>query len=186
MVQSGEAAFENLTVLKILVPISLAWNSLCLSSTLVPQILYKANNINVCFKFPDPTYTWVFGPTLNSLLLILNKILSNMLKHCGGVGGGCSSEQCNIYINYFNKIKWAATWQNQQKMSVHPSKTRISLGTCPVWSESSLCAPWVAKDPMFLNADSEDSDQTGMMPRLIWVSAGRTCHFVGFVMRRLK
>ena len=43
------------------------------------------------------------------------------------------------------------------------------------------CAQWVAKDPSFLHADSEDSDQTGRMPRLIWVFAGRTCHFVGFV-----
>ena len=49
------------------------------------------------------------------------------------------------------------------KMSVHP-----------VWSESSLCAQWVAKDPRFLHADSEDSDQNGQMPRLIWVFAGRT------------
>ena len=32
------------------------------------------------------------------------------------------------------------------------------------------CAQWVAKDPSFLHADSEDSDQTGhpgRMPRLI-------------------
>ena len=56
----------------------------------------------------------------------------------------------------------------------------------PVWSESSLYAQWVAKDPSFLQVDSEDSDQTGRMSRLIWVFAGRTCHFVGFVMRRLK
>ena len=38
---------------------------------------------------------------------------------------------------------------------------------------------------MFLHADSEDSDQTVRMPRLIWVHAGCTGHFVGFVMRRL-
>ena len=44
----------------------------------------------------------------------------------------------------------------------------------PVWSESSLCAQWVAKDPSFLHADSKDSDQTGRMHRLIWVFAGRT------------
>ena len=44
----------------------------------------------------------------------------------------------------------------------------------PVWSESSLWAQWVAKDPSFLHAGSEDSDQTGRMPRLIWVFAGRT------------
>ena len=60
------------------------------------------------------------------------------------------------------------------KMSVRPAKTQISLGIRPVWSESSLCAQWVAKDPRFLHADSEDSDQTGWMSRLIWVFAGHT------------
>ena len=34
---------------------------------------------------------------------------------------------------------------------------------------------------MFLHGDSEDSDQTGRMPTLIGVFAGRTCHIVGFV-----
>ena len=51
--------------------------------------------------------------------------------------------------------------------------------------QSSLCTQWVGKDPSFLHADSEDSDQTGQMSRLIWVFAGHTCHFVGFVMRQL-
>ena len=60
------------------------------------------------------------------------------------------------------------------RMTVHPAKTQISLGIYPVWSESSLCAQFVAKDPSFLHADSNDSDQTGQMPRLIWVFAGRT------------
>ena len=68
---------------------------------------------------------------------------------------------------------------------VCPAKTRVSLGICPVWSESLLCAQWVAKDPSFLHADSEDSDQTGRMPRLILVFAGCTCHFVDFVTRWL-
>ena len=39
---------------------------------------------------------------------------------------------------------------------------------------------------MFLHADSKDSDQTGRMPRLIWVFTGRRCHFVGFVMLQLR
>ena len=34
-------------------------------------------------------------------------------------------------------------------------------------------------------AHIEDYDQTGRMPRLIWVFAGRKDHFVGLVMRRL-
>ena len=70
------------------------------------------------------------------------------------------------------------------KMTVRPAKTQISLGICPVWSESSTCAKSVAKDPSFLHADSEDSDQTAQIPWLIRVFAGHTCHFVGFVMRR--
>ena len=59
-------------------------------------------------------------------------------------------------------------------MAVRPAKTEISLGIRPVWSESSLCAQWVAKDLSVLHADSKDSDQTGQMPRQIWVFAGRT------------
>ena len=38
---------------------------------------------------------------------------------------------------------------------------------------------------MFLHADSEDSDQTQQMPRLIRVFAGRTGKLVAFVMLRL-
>ena len=75
------------------------------------------------------------------------------------------------------------------KWHVRPAMAQISLGICPVWSESSLCARWVAKDPSFFHADSddsdqpghpdsEDSDQTGRMPRLIWVFAG--CTFCWF------
>ena len=60
------------------------------------------------------------------------------------------------------------------KWHVRPAKTQISLGTRPVWSESLLCAQWVAKEPNFLHADNEDSDQTGRMSRLIWVFAGLT------------
>ena len=60
------------------------------------------------------------------------------------------------------------------EMNVRPVKTQISLGICPVWLESWLCAQWVAKHLRFLHADSKASDQTGQMPSLIWVFAGRT------------
>ena len=72
------------------------------------------------------------------------------------------------------------------KWHVRPTKTWISLGIRPVWSESSLCARapsgWLRTHSFFM-LDSEDSDQTGRMPRLIWVFAGCICRFVGFVMR---
>ena len=71
-------------------------------------------------------------------------------------------------------IKGEPPHDKTSKMTVRPTKTEISLGIHPVWSESSLCTQWVAKDPSFLHADSEGSDQTGQMPRLIWVIAGRT------------
>ena len=60
------------------------------------------------------------------------------------------------------------------KMSVRPAKTQISLGIRPVWSESSLSA-WRKLGSLATHwAHSEDSDQTGRMPSLIWVFAGRT------------
>ena len=69
---------------------------------------------------------------------------------------------------------------------VRPTKTQISLGIRPVWSESLLSA-WRKLGALATHSvQSEDSDQTGQMPRLIWVFARRTFHFVGFVMRQLK
>ena len=57
---------------------------------------------------------------------------------------------------------------------VRPAKTQISLGIRPVWSESSLTT-WRKLGSLATHwPHSEDSDQTGRMPRLIWVFAGRT------------
>ena len=49
-----------------------------------------------------------------------------------------------------------------------PRDKTNNVAVRPVWSESSLCTQWVAKDPSFLHADSEDSDQTGRMLNLCW------------------
>ena len=61
---------------------------------------------------------------------------------------------------------------------------QIRLGIRPVRSASSLCAQWIAKDPTFLHADSEDwSDWEDAQAdlRLRWAHS----HFVGFVLRQL-
>ena len=95
----------------------------------------------------------------------------------------------NSMDNNYMAIVVTAQWKINRLMTkptkwyMCPAKTQISLGIRPVWSESSLCAQWVAKDSSFLHADSKDSDRTGRIPRLIWVFAGCTCHFVGFIMR---
>ena len=60
------------------------------------------------------------------------------------------------------------------EMSVGPAKTQISLGIRPVSSESSLSAWRKLGSLATYWAHSEDSDQTGRMPRLIWVFPGRT------------
>ena len=71
------------------------------------------------------------------------------------------------------------------KWHVRPAKTQISLGIRPVWSDFSLFA-WRKLGSLTTHwAYSEVSDQTGRTLRLVWVFAGRTCHFVGFVMRWL-
>ena len=78
---------------------------------------------------------------------------------------------------------WVASWQNQQNDVCAQQRLR-SAWASDQSDQSSLRTQWVAKDPSFLHTDSEDSDQTGQMPRLIWVFAGCTGHFVGFVIRR--
>ena len=61
-----------------------------------------------------------------------------------------------------------------KKVTVHPAKTQISLRIRPVWSESSLFA-WRNLGSLATHwAHSEYSDQTGWMPRLIWVFVRRT------------
>ena len=61
---------------------------------------------------------------------------------------------------------WAISWQNQQ------------YGIC---TQRRLRSAWASSQ----SDQSLRCDQTGQMPRLIWVFAGRTCHFVGFIMRWL-
>ena len=54
----------------------------------------------------------------------------------------------------------------------HDTTNKMSVR--PVWSESSLSA-WRKLGSLATHwAHSEDSDQTGRMPRLVWVFAGRT------------
>ena len=75
-----------------------------------------------------------------------------------------------LYAQRKLRSAWASAQSDQslrcalrtKAFFMRTAKTLIRLGGCAGWS-----------------------DQTGRMPRQIWVFAGRTCHFVGFVMRRL-
>ena len=65
--------------------------------------------------------------------------------------------------NYVKQLRKMSRFMTKPtKWHVRSAKTQISLGIRPAWSESSLCAQWVAKDASFLHADSED--WSGRMP----------------------
>ena len=67
-------------------------------------------------------------------------------------------------------------------MSVHPAKTQISVGICPVWSESSLSA-WRKLGSLATHwAHSEDWSAWADAPTHHWAHT----HFVGFLMSQLN
>ena len=71
---------------------------------------------------------------------------------------------------------------NQQNECA-PSEDSDQSGHPPSLIRVFACAQWVAEDPSFLHADSEDSDQTGRISAqadlsLRWADS----HIVGFVM----
>ena len=69
------------------------------------------------------------------------------------------SRGCSFYYWIFKgKVNMSHLMTKSTKWLVHPAKT-----------QSSLCDSWEANDPVLLHTDSEDSVQTGWIPRLIWV-----------------
>ena len=60
---------------------------------------------------------------------------------------------CIIFTGFPNYWQWKLSRlvTKPTKRNVRPVKTQISLGIRPVWSEPSLCAQWVAKDPSFFS-----------------------------------
>ena len=88
---------------------------------------------NVCRYFAWILNSWV----VKFANISENKVLTNI-------------SEFTVYYFYLSHCMTKPT-----KWQVWPAKTQISLGISPVRSESLLCAFWVAKDPMFLHADSE-------------------------------
>ena len=69
------------------------------------------------------------------------------------------------------------------RMTVRPATIPLSLGLPSLIRV--FAVHWMGSSgPKLSSCASKDSDQPGQM--LIWVFVGHTCHFVGFVMRRLK
>ena len=82
-------------------------------------------------------------------------------------------------------LKSATAWQNQQNDLC--AQKRLRSAWVPAKSDQSSLSAWRNIGPLTIHwAHSKDSDQTGRMPRLIWVFAGHTHHFIYFVVRQLK
>ena len=101
--------------------------------------------------------------------MILEELFSVRHTKIQDVGIHDSRARSNVFME-----KYELPREKNNKVSVRPAKTQINLGIRPVWSESSLSA-WRKLGPLATHwAHSEDSDQTGWTPRLIWVFTGRT------------
>ena len=88
-----------------------------------------------------------------------------------------------FYLSSTPMTKHEPQHAKTNKVTVQPAKTQISLGIRPVWSESSMSA-WRKLGSLATHlAQIEYSDQTGRMPRLIWVFAGRTATLLGLSYR---
>ena len=121
------------------------------------------------------TNAWDRRIVLEMLIYHSNLILSDCrISQTERTGGSVLSLYRFVSHSMTTPTKW----------HVRPSKTQISLGIRQIWSGFFLCAQWVANDLRFLHANSEYSDPTGRMPRLIWIFFGRIVHLVCFVVRR--
>ena len=86
-----------------------------------------------------------------------------------------NASHLNDKTNRFNHGTYELSYlMTKQRNGMCAQRTPIILCIRPVWSESSLSA-WRKLGSLATHwAHSEDSDQTGRMPGLIWIFAGRT------------
>ena len=80
----------------------------------------------------------------------------------------------------FSNIPQWAQW-SQRKWNIIYTKSQISLYINHVWQGFLFIPLWIAQSPFKARAISEDSYQTALMRRLIWVFGGRTSLIVDFV-----
>ena len=110
-----------------------------------------------CAGSPEPSLVACLISTIfswagsNKLFNISSVMLSKTLKLFvirSNWNVSCDSESPNCIIHHHH---WVAAWQNQQNDLCTQQRLRSAWA-----SESSLCTHWVAKDPRFLHADSEN------------------------------
>ena len=148
----------------------LCWNNICMATYVIRPTL------KICrFAVLLPTHqNWpypknIIGPPLKISLFPLNLTLSKREESFGKIFFSSSKK-----VNEFQNMRKSCSMTKPTKWPGHPAKTQIRLIIRPAWSESSLSA-WRNLGILATQwTDNKDSDQTGRMPRLIWVFAGCT------------
>ena len=149
------------------------WNKVCQTiSCCLPLLLSEwfKSHILSFFLGRLRNMSTVFGVLYSILKWLIHVILC---KYRHDQSGESIQSPCKTVFS-LSKLILSLCMTKPTKWPVYPAKTQIRLYIHAGWLVSSLCAQWVAKDPAFLYADSEDSDQTGRMPSLIWVFVGCT------------
>ena len=139
---------------------------------LLDTLLYKPRLEKTCFCHKRTTKTQIslhicslistfvircLGSKISLVFLCaISKLVSLKLRGpVWALPGRKPLRQVFSWRGSYGKTIWTTTWPKSTKWRC-PANTLISLDIHPVWSESSLWAQWVAKDPRFLYADSED------------------------------
>ena len=137
-----------------------------------PKIRHPAPRDGCACAFKE----WVYGGQKYYNLMTWLKYIPHTLLVCFTVtvrlAADCLSEHGLRPME--TRMAYEPQHDKTNKMTVRAAQTHVSLGIRPVWSESSLSA-WRKLESLVTHwAHSEDSDQTGRTPRLIWVFAERT------------
>ena len=142
----------------------------------------EVETLGILYKLPPQTYisldhiSWNFQFVCGTRYNMHSITHESMKEHIPNGGKsmlvvGTSRTLCKT-LRYIS----AALWQNQQNGLCAQQRLRSAWASAH-FDQSLHCAQLRAQCLfvcLFFHADSEDADQTGRMPRLIWVFAGRT------------
>ena len=91
----------------------------------------------------------------------------------------------NARFEVVSILNLAAAWQNQHNDLC--TQRRLRLSWASTQSDQGLfCPPEATVGPRLPTEHTSNTLIRQRMQRLVWVFAGRKCHFVGLVMRRFK
>ena len=155
---AGRSNFVSFVMRWLIFPLKLRYFSPKASTT---------NNVKPdVSQWKAPLYNDVRFPTVNHRIycrkvLMLSNQTSVYIHKCIRIRGNFLCVSKNICCE-----EMKTTIHLLSSNEPHHDKTNQSTQS----DQSSLCAQWVGKDPIFLHADNEDSDQTG--PILLVLSWG--------------